>query len=771
MSKKVSQGAISFLRQQTGTEPAIVIGIAWNLGTSWYSSREAYGYTSNVMQVGSVRSQKRVDSMSTTSSVNVTFSDTDGSMSRIMNGRNMEKAPAVVYLAFGGGSTNDFVELIRGVTVGPAQWDEGARTMSFDIESIVTSDELGYSATREDFDDLAEGAYGVPWPMIFGSCAHVPALKVREHTKGFLKFPIQLYKRPSYRLINDKKNIRLNPNPDVFCYVAEPPTKNKFWVEGGDKFPQGKEISLSILDTIFKGSFAGDLFTVTESNAPRFVKVKFGARSGADAQNYSVAWIADDKISLVNHHIYFKVNSAYVWYAYVVKQEGKKIWFKNPVVSPVTNKLVLINSAHQIQGAYVTPVNGMTSETIFAIQRQITKLEFRTDVPDKDKFGKLKSFFDKAEQSASAWWQASSDEEVHLWDQEDPDIYIASLIELSEIIAVFGKRKIKTDDGKTKDIFEQVPTQYYEVQLKANYKINANSPSGLLFYKALESYVDQGWTGELYVTGTSTVGPNSARIIKWILQNYTTLKPDPSFNSVITKVSALEAHFALFDKRDALKVAQEIAFQSRCGLIMDSERIGIRFLAEQPVGSLIVTEENTEFDSLTRTSTPTSDVATKLIATWTETYREKHRLGEVHQKHVTSAERVLNSLVPSNRRSKSETRYTYRLENVKQYGLQIREEACYIYPVEENVQIFLNFWGHRLANSWQLVNLKLPLDAVLLQVWDGVTFNYTDGSLLATVLILGQVESVDVNPSDWSVSLGVWLPRKAGSIFVDSKAW
>lgn len=771
MPKIVSSAALGFLSQQTGTEPVIVIGIAWSLGVTWYSSREAAGYNANIVSMGSVRSQRRGDAMCNTSSVNVTFSDTDGIMSGIMDGRNIEKAKAVVFLGFAGGTTNDFVELIRGITIGPATWNEGERTFSFDIESIVQSNELGFAPTANDFDDLAESAVGVPWPMMFGTCAHVPAVQVREHTVGHLKFPIKLYKAPSYRIIDDGKDFRLNSNPDVYCYVTEPPVKGKFWVEGGSKFDQSTTITVSISDVIFKGKFSGDEFTVEESNAPRFAGLEFGARSGEDAQNPRVAWLAENGTSIVNHHIYLQVAEGHEWYNYVVKQIDNKVWFRYPVVSPITQRLTLLTGTHKIQAAYTCSINGMIPDIAGIIIKEKEKLGFRRNVSDKDKFGRLKATIEMKEKSSSAWWQVPSDEEVRLWDQEDPDIYIASLIPLTEIKAVFGRRRIKMPDGKTKEVFEQIPESYYQKQLEANYAVNGVKPSGLLFFKSLHDYAGQDWTGEVHVTGTSTVGPNSARIIKWILENYTELNADGSFGVVEDKVQDQEAHFALFDKRDALKVAQEIAFQSRCGLILDSERVGIRFLAEEPLSGMILSEENTEFNSMVRSSTGTNDIVTKLIAPWTDEYLEHQRLTTIYQRKVSATERAIASLIPSNRRRRSATKYGIYTENVEQFGLRAREESCYIYCEQANVQLFLNFWGHRFANSWQLLRVKVPLEGVIMQVFDGCVLSYLDMGLLKTTLLKVQIEEVEVNPSDWSVVLGIWLPRKSGSVFQDSEAW
>lgn len=780
MPKQVTGGVIAQLNRKTGSEPVIVVGINWGATMSWYSSRALAGYNNNVLEIGAIRSQKRTDTMCSSSSTTVTFSDTDGVMKGILDSRNPEGAPAVVYLAFAGMSAGNFVELLRGKTAGPVEWDEGARTVSLSIESITEAHEVGYSATVQDFPDIMPEAEGVPWPMIFGSCAHVPCLQVREHVTGHLKFPIKLYKNPSYKNPPNTNTILLQEDPDVYSYNDDPPTLNTIYVEGGDRFPQTTEIRIEINDCIFRGIMKGEIFSVTEANAPRYTNIKFDARpsNDLDYQNNRVAWIkkidfAGDEIipSLVNHHIYLQAPSNKQWYNYVTRQIGNKIWLRYPVVSPITKKTVLLTGSNTITKCYCVTINGMSEDVAGLIQRLSEALAARRQVPGQTTFGRVIFTLVDYENQENAWWRASSDVEVHLWDQEDPDIYIASLIELQSIKAVYGKRKVQMPDGKSKDVIEQIPTLYYKKQLQSNYEVNGQFASALLFYRPLTSYAGQEWTGEIYVTATSTVGPNSARIIKWIFNEWTDLQPDSSFATIESKVQNHEAHFALFDKRDALRVAAEIAFQSRCGLILDSERVGIRFLAEQPVALNILSEGNTEFDSLRKTFTPTLEITTRLIASWTETYREKNRLNEVFQKNISKTERVIRSLVPSNRRRKTETRYSVYEENINKYGVRVRDESCYIYVNQNSVQAFLDFWGHRFANSWQLVSLRTTLMGTILQVFDGITLQYTDTNLLGSGLITGQIEEVTINPSNWSVELLIWMPRVAGSPVNDPQAW
>lgn len=855
MSKNLTTQALNLLRQSTGTDPFVVVGIIWNVldGIQWYSTRDVglAGFNNNLMEIGSVRVQKKQDSSSSCGSVSVGFSDTDGALKTVLDQQIIEKAAGGVYLGFRGMSAADLIPLFKGVVIGPAKWGEGNRTVSFDLEMQVESHELGYSATEEDFHDINPEAQGVPWPLMFGTTAHVPALHIRKHTVGHLQCSCRFYMDKPYLVNAAKDDIALPGNPKVLSFLLdEAPEEGILRVEDGDRFPQDRMIKILVDDVVFMGKMHGTRFTVSRSNVPKYSNIKVDRRRGdADKLNYKVLWIRADKNGqyppIVNHHCYFNgmvglkgitpdaqaaaiiaaeeaANLAETaeanleeikkldppdpaleadaqgaldaaneiaalaaqgvsgeWYNKCVKQEGPKCWFRYPFVSPISKKLKLMSGGDTVSEAYGITKNGMWQDIAGKIVNFKIDNHFRRKMAGKDPFGALIKQLNNMKNSNNCWWTAFADDEVRLWNEDDPDIYIASLVQLTEITAVFGKKKVEGGDGKTKTLFQQIPSSYYQIQLQANFPVHSEEPgapdfypSGVLFPKALADYDGQNWEDEIYISGTSSVGPNPVEILRWMFSKFTDLRLDEgSFNRAANKVNGLPANFASFDKRNALRAAEEISLQCKCGLIMDSGLVQIQYLAEAPIQAELYTEDQIEMESMDLTFTPTSEVTTKLIGTYTESYRDKQRLTQVHEKKTREFEHVLRSLVKNDRRSQSDTKLIVYRNNITLYGLKPRDESFYIYNDGDIVRNVLDFWGYRFSNSWKLVRVKVPFSGARLQPYDGVTLELTDASYLGSMLVKGEVVEIETDFVNRSCSLLLWLPMKAGSIFVDGGAY
>lgn len=781
MSHQISSVARDALTPLLGVEPVLVVEIFWGGTFCWFATRQINNVNGNIISVGGLKNQKRVDSQANTSSVEITFSDTDGEMKSICDNFQVERAPAAIYLATSELSASDFVTIMIGEVVGPIKWSEGNRTFTLGIESTCNSHEFGYSATIAEFPDINPEAAGVPWPCIFGKCAHVPSLHVRKHTVGYLQCEIQLYMNPAYLITPNNKDFWLKSGPEVNSFATNdaPTVKGFIYIEDGGNFPQNKEIQIVIKDVLFTGTFiSANTFQVKSANDPKYVNVQFDNRDplSENWQNHLVAWLQDPSISLVNHHCYIHTVANQRWYNYCIRQEGAQCWFRTAMVSPITHQPFLLTRGNSIDAVYGISINGMTRDIAWDVEKFKQRLGARPAKPNKNPFGELVARIVKFTNDPSSWWDAKAETEVRLWDQQDPDIYLCSIATMKSVDAVFGKRKISLQDGTFKVIMQQIPPSYYEIQLQSNYAVSPPYPhapelypTAVLFYRALSDYAGQDWEDGIWVTGVSSIGPNICDIISWTLTSFTdSIMDQGSFGGVFTKVAVRPANFAVFDKRDALRMSTEMALQARCALRLDSARISIVFLADPPFPAITFTESNVEFQSLELGFTSTMELCTKLVASWTETYRDKKRLSQVHQIKRREFEHVLNSFLPSSHRTKVETKYLIRQENVGPYGMHVKEEAVYIYNQVEGVEDFLNFWGHRWANSWRLVKLKGFIECIGLQPFDGVFLNFSTGIIEA---IVGVVDSVEFNYNEMTVSVGIWLPSISGTHGTDSNAF
>ena len=63
------------------------------------------------------------------------------------------------------------------------------------------------------------------------------------------------------------------------------------------------------------------------------------------------------------------------------------------------------------------------------------------------------------------------------------------------------------------------------------------------------------WSDDLYVTLTSSVGPNPADIIAWLLEKYTSLSVDTdSFDHVRTRLANYPCQFALLERMNVMQL-------------------------------------------------------------------------------------------------------------------------------------------------------------------------------------------------------------------------
>jgi hypothetical protein len=95
-----------------------------------------------------------------------------------------------------------------------------------------------------------------------------------------------------------------------------------------------------------------------------------------------------------------------------------------------------------------------------------------------------------------------------------------------------------------------------------------------------------------------------------------------------------------------------------------------------------------------------------------------------------------------------------------------REFEFFIFDDPDFVNGAMQFWGHRKANSWKVVELNGFHDSMHLTVFDGVDIN-----LPGIVPCRGVVESCSFDPKNKSVSFRIWTPVRASYGSEDIDAW
>ena len=252
--------------------------------------------------------------------------------------------------------------------------------------------------------------------------------------------------------------------------------------------------------------------------------------------------------------------------------------------------------------------------------------------------------------------------------------------------------------------------------------------------RPLSTIRKEDWGDDIYVTLTSSVGPNIVDIIKWVVENNTFLKVDQeSFDETRPLVAMYPANFALFDRKNVMTLIADIAFQSRCATWIKDNTIYIRYLSSSPISVDTIVEQDINTQTLQITSSPTEDIVTKFVATWKMDYAEKE---------------------------------DYKLilrHNIYKYGVLEQEYDFYIYNSYDLVEKSATFWLIRKANIWKILQIECFLNKLKLETYDYVTLHFNT-NYIANSDVVGLIESTQYNSTDHKIAFSLWLPVRLGEM-------
>jgi hypothetical protein len=776
-----SLGQPTAATQQEGSEPLVVAYVTWEgVGTRAYADKETGSWEGRILKFSGVTSQKHADDLGMTSSCNITLSDHDADLHSILMASRMEGSGVTIKVYFDG-AAGSATTIFKGRVSAPIEWNDADRSLSFDIETFIESDQLGFELESGQFGVNNDVAVGKPWPMVFGKAAHVPSVFVQEQPHSELTNPISLVnlvQNRAFRAFVDTnglheiitlKNVNLQTEVKASIDTATLAVTetDKFYVEDGYRFPQGEEIKVNIDGVIFKGTFSGHLFTISESNCKKYENLAIDDRDSADPdyKNPKVLWLTNSSKSIVNHFCYWESpdpnstdpETVRLFENRCVKQVGRKCWFEYPflkgfvpgadntTVDPKNKQWEFPVSGCKIDYVRKLHPSGLLieiEEFFIHMKDRLRQYKHSLSTQDQTKnpYGALMAQLDMIKYCRTAFFHADTGTTVRQWD-DNPDIYVCNMFPSASIHSVYAVREVK---GKRK--FCQIPKSYYTVNLSHATNItNGPTATTISFIEPLDTFEGQGWDKEtIYVTVNSTITSNTANIIKFILDNYTNLDTNSSsFSSVANDLTNYPSHFFYDGVVDALEFCQQVAWQCRCALILDSDDVKIKYLSKSDGVDLTLDSDEVLFQSARISQTPQEDILTRLYGKW----------------KYTGAPVEFDIL-----------RRAWFYDNIDVYGLKQREYDFFIYNDGTLVEKTLRFWGHRYANVWRIVEVDAFTDALKLEVFDKVDIDLPSGILSFdnNSCIVEQVHH-DIHAA--LCPLRLWVPVRAGSTGQYAYAW
>jgi len=482
-------------------------------------------------------------------------------------------------------------------------------------------------------------------------------------------------------------------------------------VDGGERFPQGVSVNIIIKGVKFKGIFVGRIFTIEESNLPIFTNLSI-----TQATNENEFLLDDATLDLKGQYCFLSGKGI----IFIDNQIGSRVFF-SPLLFEQTGQLgtlvnVLINGQPFSRRIFepLSLFGSITETSVVLRQSWLDNLALLDD------FAVGLTLLQESDYSIEIG------DEVFL-DGFYTDTYIANLIPSLEVFEVVGRRDV---NGESKIV--PIPSRYFKINLSES--IAGQTSTTLRMLRPLKDFVDENWSGEIFVSLRSSVGPNTVDIIEHLVDTYTTFsKNAASFTSVKTSLDPFPSHFAILDRPSAFKTIEDIAWQARCAAIITNDEILLRYLASSEAAVETISESEIEVKTFNITLTSSDDLVTKFVAEWLTDYT----IEKMHE-------------------------VVFR-NNIPKYGEIEQRFSIFIYNIKELVEQTAFFWMIRFSNTWKLVQFSAFLDNLRLENFDPVTLNFV-AELLADASVKGVVTSVEYDSQNYRLDFEIQSSVRAGEM-------
>jgi len=751
---------------EDGTEIVVVLEVFWTKRTDtaiqpfpppadateriWYADRPIPNYPeikSNILELGNVDAAVQVSQGGQSKSLAVTLDDTnpDGELKQLFDTNDVHKTPVRVWFYVMGTdfATKKFPIFLGQINT-PVVWDEGKRTFSFSIVNRIEDAEVGFSAEEGEFPELPEELIGKTWPLCFGTVTNIPALKAVPTLSGILANGVGIRDFTLGSRLTLAEAITCPRTPIGFkcsgsqglastmqCNIAFEDDQNclqsrcieiellrlqiaeqagfeygQITIFSGEKMPQGWNTGTPVTG----GPGTGVPVRATgQGSTGRLNRLTLNIQGGLFTGYFDGTPETPSQVFVIEsrQHPRFDPSTGTV----LVDPVGTVIESKCPA-----DQFAGQDSDSDFTDTFSGPVwTGLRSS-------RISWEAFRN--------AKAADFF----------W-APGGATVTIEDVREI-IYVANILP-STVHSVKAKRFLNGNE-----FLLSVPTEFYEVR-QTDYV--GYQMMEVVFQRPLSVESKEtggGWSDEIYVTMTSSVGPNTVDIIEWFINTYTTFAIDAaSFNDVRTKLDNYPMHFPLLRRPNLLSILQDLSRKARCALWQVNDTFFIKYLAEEPTPVATITYDDIIKDNPDESGrtlfkmdlTKTEDLITKQTAKWRKDY-SPFILKD-------------NTLILRH--------------NVIRYGTHSNEEDYFPYVHLDIVRKSATFHLIRSANTWKKIKISTSLAYTLLEPFDAVTLRLND---LArdddgnTVDVIGVIEKAILDSKGKRINLEIWTPVRSGEL-------
>jgi len=746
MARDVPANVQTLLETDTGQEIIVILEVFWsgsNSSSTFYADREIAGHPevkSSILSLSNVDAAVQISQGGQSKSVSATIDDTDGEIKEVFDSNDIHKAPCQVWFYVNGTDFDtDKFSIFLGQINSPIKWSEGERTFEIQIINRIEDVEVGFSAEEGAFVQLPEELIGRPWPLCFGTVTNVPALRAAPSISGTLARGVGIADFTLQNRIVLAEQITCPQTPIGFkCATSGPSfqtsctvayeqdascqqarclelerTKLRLQEEkqfeydhiivfGGEKFPQGFQAH-----HVASGRGGGP---GTSGPLPS------GGGSGTLGSNASQLLTLN-----INGGLF----------------DG---FFDGTPANP-SNRFVIRGRQHPLYD----PATGTVKRTEIEAELESLCSGGFGGGEDSDYIDGFNGPLYTGLRSSRISWEnyRNADRANFFWsrggstvtlESSKEIVYIANLVP-STILSVKAKRFLNGAE-----FLVTVPSEFYEVR---QVDFNGYDVMEIVFQRPLSSENQAeggGWSDEIFVTQTSSVGPNTVDIIRWFIETYTDFAIDStSFNTVRDEIDTYRMDFPLLTRPNIINILQSIARLARCAIWQRDDTFFIKYLAKEPTAITSIEESDVLKSgdagegpgTLVITTTATNDLVTDSTATW----RKDHAIPEPN---------------------KSILRH-----NVNRYGTHDAEESYFTFAFLDLVRKSQTFWLIRSANTWKKLAITVSLEFAFLEPFDAVL---VDIPSIANRPVMCVIERAVLDSKGKHVNLEIWTPVKLGEM-------
>jgi hypothetical protein len=589
MVRKISAASLALLAQPQGIEPINTLEIQWsksteinlsNFPTTGVYADKAYpdfGIDGRIIELSNLENVVNFYGGSSSQSLKVKLDDTDGQLKRIFDNVDIHKIPVWVKQWFGGLPYSEAFVIFEGELSSPIVWNEGDRTLAFDVVSKVEDVEVGFSAEEGNFNHIPQYLIGKAWPLCFGTVLDLPVLNLDKIPAGVLSKDLML----------------------ADCYSKH----DKDYAKANEAMALGQQwlmaalADYSIAEQLkfenFK-NYTGDIQQTVEAYIKKGDEnTNRGNQFLIEGQQIRIR--VGNEIQQCAEHVQNLFDTLQI----IGGAQYQQNTFMTIGVKGATVSGVMQGENFQVQ-SFTRPNNPPILGPL-TVQSRAVAIEY-----DQDQVGLNTDFF-----------YAYGGTQAFLASPLAWRYIVAGVIPVS-ILGVRAWQTSVDPDNSQLGIRQlmPVPGQYFSA---GQVNFNGVNATVLTLNQPLSSIKLPGitWEDELFVTVQSPIGPNPVDVITWFIQTYTDHGIDTaSFNTVRGQLANYPVNFALTNRKNVKQVVEEIAYLSRCAIYLKSGVFFLKYLSMEETPVDTISESDVLHQSLEITTIDTESLYTKVTATW-----------------------------------------------------------------------------------------------------------------------------------------------------------